>query len=45
MVPFERDGPVAIALAHLKDEPPPLPDHVPPDVAELVMALLQKQHR
>ena len=28
-VPFTRDGPVAIALAHLKDPPPPLPEEIP----------------
>ena len=28
-VPFDRDGPVAIALAHLKDPPPPLPEQIP----------------
>ena len=42
-VPFTRDGPVAIALAHLKDPPPPLPDEIPAGVSELVMSLLEKQ--
>jgi serine/threonine-protein kinase len=42
-VPFDRDGPVAIALAHIKDEPPPLPDSVPAGVSELVMSLLEKE--
>ena len=42
-VPFERDGPVAIALAHLKDAPPPLPEEIPAGVAELVMSLLEKK--
>ena len=42
-VPFDRDGPVAIALAHLKDPPPPLPDQIPAAVSDLVMSLLQKR--
>ena len=42
-VPFTRDGPVAIALAHLKDPPPPLPEAIPAGVSELVMSLLEKQ--
>ena len=42
-VPFTRDGPVAIALAHLKDPPPPLPDEIPAGVSDLVMSLLEKQ--
>jgi serine/threonine-protein kinase len=42
-VPFERDGPVAIALAHLKDPPPPLPEQIPPGVSDLVMSLLEKK--
>jgi serine/threonine-protein kinase len=41
--PFTREGPVAIALAHLKDPPPPLPDEVPAGVSDLVMSLLEKQ--
>jgi serine/threonine-protein kinase len=42
-VPFDRDGPVAIALAHLKDPPPPLPEHIPTAVSDLVMSLLEKR--
>ena len=42
-VPFTRDGPVAIALAHLKDPPPPLPEEIPAGVSDLVMSLLEKQ--
>jgi serine/threonine-protein kinase len=42
-VPFDRDGPVAIALAHLKDPPPPLPDEVPGAVSDLVMSMLEKR--
>jgi eukaryotic-like serine/threonine-protein kinase len=42
-VPFDRDGPVAIALAHLKDPPPPLPDQIPGPVSDLVMSLLEKR--
>ena len=42
-VPFDRDGPVAIALAHLKDPPPPLPEEIPSGVSDLVMSLLEKR--
>jgi serine/threonine-protein kinase len=42
-VPFVRDGPVAIALAHLKDPPPPLPEQIPVGVSDLVMSLLEKK--
>ncbi|MGI9084023.1 MAG: protein kinase domain-containing protein [Aeromicrobium sp.] len=41
-VPFDRDGPVAIALAHIQDAPPPLPPEIPSLVADLVMSLLEK---
>ena len=44
-VPFDRDGPVAIALAHLKDPPPPLPEQIPAGVSDLVMSLLEKRPR
>ena len=41
--PFTREGPVAIALAHLQDPPPPLPDDIPGGVSDLVMSLLEKK--
>ena len=41
--PFTREGPVAIALAHLKDPPPPLPEEIPAGVSDLVMSLLEKK--
>ncbi|MFY7070009.1 serine/threonine-protein kinase [Nocardiopsis changdeensis] len=40
--PFTGDSPVALALAHTRDEPPPLPDHVPADLDDLVFLLLCK---
>ena len=43
VAPFDRDGPVAIALAHLKDPPPPLPEQIPAAVSDLVMSLLEKR--
>ena len=41
--PFTREGPVAIALAHLQDPPPPLPEEIPVGVSDLVMSLLEKK--
>ena len=41
--PFTREGPVAIALAHLQDPPPPLPEDIPAGVSQLVMSLLEKK--
>ena len=40
--PFERDTPLALALAHVNDPPPPLPDTVPWLVAELIQSALAK---
>jgi eukaryotic-like serine/threonine-protein kinase len=40
--PFVAEQPLAIAIAHKHDPVPPLPDDVPPGVAELVMAMLAK---
>ncbi|WP_116247927.1 serine/threonine-protein kinase [Nocardiopsis sp. FIRDI 009] len=40
--PFTGDNPVALALAHTRDEPPELPDDVPAEVDDLVSALLVK---
>jgi serine/threonine protein kinase len=41
-LPFNSDNTVAIALAHVREAPPPLPDDVPPPVARLVMTMLAK---
>jgi tRNA A-37 threonylcarbamoyl transferase component Bud32 len=40
--PFVGDNPVHVAVAHLRDEPPPLPDIVPAAVRQFVMKLLDK---
>ncbi|WP_431871020.1 protein kinase domain-containing protein [Nocardiopsis eucommiae] len=40
--PFTGDSPVALALAHTRDDPPELPEYVPADIDDLVFSLLQK---
>ena len=40
--PFTGDHPIAVALAHLVQPPPPLPDDVPPAVGELVARAMAK---
>jgi serine/threonine-protein kinase len=40
--PFEGDTPVSVALAQVSQEPPALPDDVPPPVHDLVMRMLAK---
>ncbi|WP_169949213.1 serine/threonine-protein kinase [Microbispora sp. H11081] len=40
--PFTAEAPVALALRHLNDTPPPLPGNVPAPVAALVMSMLAK---
>ncbi|MCO6007383.1 serine/threonine protein kinase [Actinoallomurus purpureus] len=40
--PFVADTPVALALKHVREEPPPLPTSMPPAVRGLVGALLAK---
>jgi eukaryotic-like serine/threonine-protein kinase len=40
--PFDRNTPIATALAHVSDPPPPLPPGVPADLAEVIMACLAK---
>ncbi|MFD6096755.1 serine/threonine-protein kinase [Nocardiopsis flavescens] len=40
--PFTGDSPVALALAHTRDEPPSLPEHIPADLDDLVFLLLSK---
>ena len=41
--PFTAETPVAIAVAHMHRPVPPLPDDVPPAVADLVIGMLGKQ--
>ncbi|WP_444962025.1 protein kinase domain-containing protein [Nocardiopsis sp. M1B1] len=41
--PFTGDTPVALALAHTREEPPELPEDVPDDVDHLVSSLLLKE--
>jgi tRNA A-37 threonylcarbamoyl transferase component Bud32 len=40
--PFQQDTPVATAIAHLRDEPPPLPDAVPEHLRTVVDTALVK---
>jgi serine/threonine-protein kinase len=40
--PFDRGTPVATALSHVNEPPPPLPDGVPEDLASLVTDCLSK---
>ena len=40
--PFERDTPVGTAIAHLRDDPPPLPDTVPRHLRDATMTALAK---
>jgi serine/threonine protein kinase len=40
--PFNGEHPVAVAVAHVRDEPRPLPADIPPPVAALVMRMLAK---
>jgi len=41
--PFHRESQLATALAHLNDEAPALPDDVPADARDLVMAMIAKR--
>jgi serine/threonine-protein kinase len=41
-LPFPNENSVAMALAHVRDAPRPLPSDVPPVVASLVMRMLAK---
>jgi serine/threonine protein kinase len=40
--PFEGRNPIAIALQHLDDDPPPLPDEIPAEVRAIVRTALAK---
>jgi serine/threonine protein kinase len=40
--PFVRDESVAVALAHVRDDVPPLPEDIPTDVSGLVFQMLAK---
>jgi len=40
--PFDRGTPIATALATVAEPPPPLPDHVEPDLRAAVMSCLAK---
>ncbi len=40
--PFERTTPLATALAHVNEPPPPLPDAIPAPLADAIVACLQK---
>jgi serine/threonine-protein kinase len=41
--PFDGDNPVGIAMAHLYEDPPPLPPDVPEPAAHLVLQALSKE--
>jgi serine/threonine-protein kinase len=43
--PFDRGTPIATAFSHVTEPPPPLPDHVPAELAELVEDCLAKDPR
>lgn len=40
--PFEGDNQVAVATAHLQDEPPPLPETIPQQIRDIVMSAMAK---
>jgi eukaryotic-like serine/threonine-protein kinase len=40
--PFAADTPIALALMHVREDPPPLPPSVPPAVRGLVSAMMAK---
>jgi serine/threonine protein kinase len=40
--PFEGDNQVAVATAHLQDEPPPLPETIPAHIRSIVMSAMSK---
>ena len=40
--PFDKPTPIATAMSHIHEEPPPLPDDVPEDLAGVIEHLLAK---
>ena len=40
--PFESDSPVTLALAHVNQTPPQMPQEVPPPVRAIILATLEK---
>ena len=40
--PFDRGTPIATALTHINEPPPPLPDDVPQDLRDVIESLLEK---
>jgi eukaryotic-like serine/threonine-protein kinase len=43
--PFDKPTPIATALSHVHEPPPPLPDDVPEDLAGVIEHLLEKDPR
>jgi eukaryotic-like serine/threonine-protein kinase len=43
--PFDKPTPIATAMSHLHEPPPPLPDDVPEDLAGVIEDLLEKDPR
>jgi eukaryotic-like serine/threonine-protein kinase len=43
--PFDKPTPIATAMSHLHESPPPLPDDVPEDLAGVIEDLLEKDPR
>jgi serine/threonine-protein kinase len=43
--PFDRGTPIATAMSHLHEPPPPLPSDVPEDLAGVIEDLLEKDPR
>ena len=41
--PFDRGTPIATALSHVKEPPPPLPDDVPEELAQVIRDCLEKE--
>lgn len=41
--PFTGESQVAIAMAHINEQPPPLPDDIPEPVRNLVLAMIAKK--
>jgi serine/threonine-protein kinase len=41
--PFLADNPIALAMHHLHEDPPPLPADVPPDAREMVATAMHKK--